>query len=67
MRSDHTGKYKRILIVGTTASGKSTLAQTLSAQLNLPHINLDALHWGPNWTKRDSFEDEVQAALESEA
>jgi adenylate kinase family enzyme len=39
----------RISIVGNTGSGKSTLAGQLAVALGLPHIELDALHWEPNW------------------
>lgn len=39
----------RIVIVGTTGSGKSTLASELSELLAVPFVELDALHWGPNW------------------
>lgn len=41
---------QRIVILGTSGSGKTTLARTLAQRLTLPHIELDALHWGPNWT-----------------
>ena len=40
----------RIVVCGTTGSGKSTLAAQLSRRLGIPHVELDALHWGPNWT-----------------
>ena len=42
-------KYRRICVVGTTGVGKSTLASELSRVLCIPHIELDALSWGPNW------------------
>jgi adenylate kinase family enzyme len=41
---------KRIAIVGTSGSGKTTLARQIAARLHIPHVELDALHWGPNWT-----------------
>ena len=43
-------QLSRVAIVGTSCSGKSTLARSLANALNAPHIELDALHWGPNWT-----------------
>lgn len=42
----------RIVVCGTTGSGKSTLARTLARRLGSPHIELDALWWGPNWVYR---------------
>ena len=42
---------KRIAVVGTSGSGKTTLARHLAAILGFPHIEIDALHWGPNWTE----------------
>ncbi|KQY28003.1 MULTISPECIES: hypothetical protein [Nocardia] len=41
---------RRIVVVGTSGSGKSTLARQISAQLEIPHIELDAIHHQPNWT-----------------
>lgn len=41
---------QRIVVVGTTGSGKTTLAQQLGEKLTLPHTSLDALNWGPKWT-----------------
>lgn len=52
----------RIVIVGSTGSGKTTLAQPLSALRGLPRIELDALHWGPNWTPVPREEFRARAA-----
>lgn len=41
---------QRIVIIGTSCSGKSTLARALANQLRVPHVELDALYWRPNWT-----------------
>lgn len=59
----------RIVIVGTTGSGKTALARDLARALELPHVELDALNWGPNWTPVpvDVFRDRVQEALRSDA
>jgi len=42
--------YKRIVVIGTTSSGKSTLAEQLAQKIGGDFIELDALNWGPNWT-----------------
>lgn len=52
---------QRILIAGVTGSGKTTLARRLEAMRALPHVELDALFHGPDWTPRDTFLDDVRA------
>jgi adenylate kinase family enzyme len=42
--------YRRVNVVGTSASGKSTFARALAARLAVPHVELDALHWEQGWT-----------------
>jgi len=39
----------KINVVGTSSSGKSTFCKELSSILSVPHIEMDALFWGPNW------------------
>ena len=56
----------RVLVVGTSGAGKSTFARDLAARLQAPHIELDALHWGPGWAPRPQFLDDVRAAAASE-
>ncbi len=51
---------RRILVAGTSGSGKSTLARRLSVVLEVPYVELDALHHGPNWTPRPTFEADVR-------
>jgi hypothetical protein len=41
---------KRIVIVGRTGSGKTTLARELAAALDVPHVELDALYFGPEFS-----------------
>jgi len=40
---------RRINVVGTTGSGKTTVARAISERLGIPHIEMDALFWRPNW------------------
>ena len=40
---------KRIVIIGTSCSGKTTLGAELSRVLDIPHIELDDIHWRPGW------------------
>ncbi len=55
----------RITVVGTTGSGKTTTAARLAQILNIPLIELDSLHWGPNWQERPKaeFQKKVAQAL----
>lgn len=40
---------KRIHIVGSTGSGKTSLAAEVSMRLDIPHTEMDSLHWQENW------------------
>lgn len=53
----------RVAVVGTSCSGKTTFATCLADCLRVPHIELDALYWGPNWTPRSDEEFRTQVAL----
>lgn len=44
-----TFPYTRLVVVGVTGAGKSMLAERLARALKLDFIELDALHWRPNW------------------
>lgn len=60
---------KRIVVVGTTSSGKSTLASQLAEKIGGDFIELDALHWEPNWVEApdEVFRKRVETAIESAA
>lgn len=40
-----------VVIASASGSGKTTLSRTLAGKLGCPHIELDALVHGPNWTE----------------
>jgi adenylate kinase family enzyme len=40
---------RRVAVVGTSCAGKTTFAAALAAKLQIPHIELDALHWRAGW------------------
>jgi len=39
----------RLVVVGTSGSGKTTIAARLAELLAVPHVELDALQHGPDW------------------
>jgi adenylate kinase family enzyme len=59
---------KRIVIIGTSCSGKSTLAKKISKKLNIIHYELDQYYWKENWTtlSNDEFKNIVQNLISNE-
>jgi adenylate kinase family enzyme len=45
-----TASPRRIAVIGTTGSGKSTCARAIARLTGGQYVELDALHWGPEWT-----------------
>jgi energy-coupling factor transporter ATP-binding protein EcfA2 len=41
---------QRIVVVGRTGSGKTTLARELAVALDVRHVELDALYFGPDFS-----------------
>ena len=54
----------RIVVIGSSCSGKSTFSQLLANKKKVEYIELDQLHWLPNWEERP---DEEFRVLVSEA
>src|SRR5919109_4145989 len=46
----------KIAVVGTSGSGKTTVARELARRLGVPHVELDALFHGPGWTETPAEE-----------
>src|SRR5215469_5596216 len=62
----------RIVVVGTSGAGKTTLARRIASHLGLPHIELDAINWQSGWhdlTRHDpqEFVRRVTEAIRVEA
>ena len=62
-------RVNRISVVGSTGSGKTRFARELARRLDLPHVELDALNWGANWTMVpiEIFRERVTRAVEGDA
>ncbi|MGE0725377.1 MAG: topology modulation protein [Alphaproteobacteria bacterium] len=56
---------QRIVVVGCSGGGKSTLARAIGARLGLPVVHLDVLFWRPGWVEspREPFRARVAEAL----
>ncbi|MCD8879246.1 AAA family ATPase [Staphylococcus kloosii] len=44
---------QKIIVIGSSGSGKSTFSRKLSRVMNIPVYHLDALFWKPNWHMRN--------------
>lgn len=57
--------YNRIVVIGVTSSGKSTLAETIAKRFGMDFIELDALHWEPGWQEAqpEVFRARVEEAI----
>jgi adenylate kinase family enzyme len=47
---------QRVLVMGSSGSGKSTFARRLSEIAGLPFVSLDAMYWKPGWVASDNAE-----------
>ena len=58
----------RIVVIGTSGAGKTAMATSIASALKLSCIELDRLHWEPNWealsgTNPNEFVRRVSAAI----
>jgi len=62
-------ELQRVVVVGTSCSGKTTFAHQLAQALGVTHIELDAIHWKPNWCPRplEEFRALVEKAIAGES
>ena len=59
---------QRIVVIGTSGSGKSTLAEQAAARLKAPFVELDGLHFLPEWgeVSVEEFRQRVSEATSGE-
>ena len=59
----------RIVVVGVTGSGKTTLARNLSKLFGVRYVELDSLFWEPNWIQAplDRFRRRISEATACES
>lgn len=43
----------RIRVVGSSGSGKTTTATAIAERLGIPRLELDSVHWLPDWKELD--------------
>ena len=62
-------KPKRIVIIGDSCSGKTTLGKKIAAELSVKHVELDSLFWEPNWKEAeiDVFKSRIDKALSTDS
>jgi adenylate kinase family enzyme len=54
---------KRVAVIGSASgNGKTVFARALAERLEVPFVEMDALHWGPRWTEATA--DELRAKVE---
>ena len=63
---------RRVVVVGTSGSGKTTVARELAALLGVTHVELDALNWEADWVGLNEhdpreFRRRVEDAVRGEA
>jgi len=60
---------RRVHVIGTSGSGKTTVAGAIADKLGIRHIELDAIHWQPGWTELpdDEFMERVSEAVQGDA
>ena len=58
-----TSPPRRVIVIGTTGSGKTTLARQLAAIWQVPHTEQDAWNHLPNWQEAPTDQFRVQVAV----
>lgn len=58
----------RAVIIGSSGSGKTTFSEALAQSCNVPHIELDSLYWGTDWTPvpLEQFQERALSAIQAD-
>jgi adenylate kinase family enzyme len=56
---------QRVLVMGSSGSGKSTFARKLAGMCGLPFVSIDQIYWQPGW--REPKPEEFTARMTCEA
>jgi hypothetical protein len=67
-RGQIDGAAKRILVLGNSGSGKSTMTRKLARERDLPAIHLDQHFWRPGWISQpeEEFRENVKRLVDTE-
>jgi adenylate kinase family enzyme len=59
---------RRVVVVGTSGTGKTTVASRIAEAIESPHVELDSLHWESGWKEApdDVFRARVTEAASGE-
>ena len=49
--NSHLRNTDRLVLIGTSGAGKTTMAKRIAQTLHMPHIEFDAIRHGPNWAE----------------
>ncbi|WP_454849364.1 AAA family ATPase [Rhizobium binxianense] len=56
-------RAERIMVIGCSGGGKSTLSRRICDRLNIPYVSMDRdFYWLPGWVKRDKAEERALIA-----
>ena len=58
---------KRVLVAGVSGAGKTTLAGRIAGITGGPHLEIDAIFHGPNWTPRPEFLADLRSFISADA
>jgi adenylate kinase family enzyme len=58
---------RRIVVVGVSGAGKTSLATRIGARLGIPHADMDGFFHGPAWARRPEAAADVAAFVAGDA